>query len=79
MAYIGIGYTGNREGYLTSFFEKEADWISGERRPRFFGDSFVVLFDSNTSREIIKKITVDAQDGSIKIFPMGKEFSSYRI
>lgn len=73
MAYIGIGYNGNIEGYLKSFFDNEKDWISGERKPRFFGDSFVVLFDSNTSREIIKKISEDAPTDSISIFPMGKE------
>lgn len=75
MTYIGIGYTGNTEGYLNSFFEKEKEWISGERKPRFFGDSFVVLFDSNTSREIIKQISQDAPKGSISIFPMGKEMN----
>lgn len=75
MAYIGIGYNGNIEGYLKSFFEKEKDWIEGERKPRFFGDSFVILFDSNTSREIVKKIYQDVPANSISIFPMGKEIS----
>lgn len=74
MAYIGIGYNGNIEGYLKSFFDRENDWIIGERKPRFFGESFVVLFDSNTSREIIKKISKEAPYNSISIFPMGKEF-----
>lgn len=73
MAYIGIGYSGHIEGYLKSFFERENEWIYSERKPRFFGDSFVVLFDSNTSREIIKKISTDAPKDSIMIFPMGKE------
>lgn len=73
MAYIGIGYSGTKEGALTAFFEQNSEWIHGERRPRFFGKEFVILFDSNTTREIVKKINMELGEESIAVFTITGE------
>jgi hypothetical protein len=49
------------------------DWLKGDRLPRFFGDSFIVLYDSNTAREFAKKCKEASDDDNvIVVYPMDK-------
>jgi hypothetical protein len=70
MAYIGIGYSGERPALLRDLVELHSAWLKGDRVPRFFGDAFVVLYDSNTAREFAKKCKDAAEKDSITIYPM---------
>jgi len=73
MAYIGIGYSGKEENALTAFFDRNREWIHGERRPRFFGSNFVILFDSNTTREIVRKLHTEFGSQEISVFTITGE------
>jgi hypothetical protein len=68
MAYIGIGYSGNRPAFLREFVAGHEAWLKGDRVPRFFGDSFIVLYDSNTAREFAKKCSKAAEQGNYRLF-----------
>ncbi len=70
MAYIGIGSSSDDPAFLQSMVEAHSDWLSGDRIPRFFGDRFLVLYDSNTAREFAKKCLQAAASGTITIYPM---------
>jgi hypothetical protein len=70
MAYIGIGYSGNNAVFLRDIVSNNGSWLKGDRLPRFFGDGFVVLYDSNTAREFVKKCKASAEKNSITIYPM---------
>lgn len=70
MAYLGIGYSGEKESFLRDQVNKRIDWLKGDRLPRFFGDDFIVLYDSNTAREFAKKC-IDADDeDAIQLYTM---------
>jgi len=70
MAYLGIGYSGEKESFLRDQVNKRIDWLKGDRLPRFFGDDFIVLYDSNTAREFAKKC-IDADDeDTIQLYTM---------
>lgn len=73
MTYLGIGYSGPDSTFLRDLVSKHMQWLKGDRLPRFFGDSFIVLYDSNTAREFAKKCK-DASDehNVITIYPMNK-------
>ncbi|MDR2579177.1 MAG: hypothetical protein LBC70_10300 [Chitinispirillales bacterium] len=74
MAYLGIGYAGGKNGFLTDLVNENQAWLSGDRVPRFFGDSFLVMYDSNTAREFAKKC-VDADDeNSVAVYQMERPF-----
>ncbi|GBU22341.1 hypothetical protein R80B4_02249 [Fibrobacteres bacterium R8-0-B4] len=68
MSYIGIGYSGARKGFLTDLVRENKAWLSGDRNPRFFGDSFLVMYDSNTAREFAKKCADADRDGGIAVY-----------
>ena len=70
MAYIGIGYSGERKEFLRELVSVHSAWLKGDRIPRFFGDGFVVLYDSNTAREFARKCKETAEINSIIIYPM---------
>jgi hypothetical protein len=70
MSYIGIGYSGESPAFLREFVAQQSAWLNGDRTPRFFGDGFVVLYDSNTAREFAKKCKETAEKNSITIYPM---------
>jgi len=70
MAFLGIGYTGNKRGFLSDLVNENSEWLKGDRVPRFFGDSFIVMFDSNTAREFAKKCKEADGDGGVVIYPM---------
>lgn len=72
MAYIGIGYSGDDQEFLTDFVERNLQWLQGDRQPKFFGKSFVVFYDSNTAREFIKKCLAATSADTISIYPMEK-------
>ncbi len=72
MAYIGIGYTGNDSDFLKNFVEKHSIWLKGDRQPKFFGTHFLVLYDSNTAREFVRKCLDAANNNAISIYPMEK-------
>jgi hypothetical protein len=75
MAYIGIGYSGENPGFLRDFVNKHHAWLTGDRLPHFFGDAFVVLYDSNTAREFAKKCKEAAEGDSITVYPMERPAS----
>jgi hypothetical protein len=70
MAYIGIGYSGQDSSFLRNQVDRHLSWLQGDRRPHFYGDGFVVLYDSNTAREFAKKCADDAGTGQISVYPM---------
>ncbi|MDG5816328.1 hypothetical protein QA601_14630 [Chitinispirillales bacterium ANBcel5] len=70
MAYLGIGYSGSDTQFLRLQVNKHIEWLKGDRLPRFFGDSFLVLYDSNTAREFARKCTESAPEDTIFIYPM---------
>lgn len=72
MAYIGVGYSGSKPLFLREQVEINIAWLKGDRMPHFFGDQFLVLYDSNTAREFAKKCRINAENGSIAVYPMDK-------
>lgn len=75
MAYIGIGYSGDRPHFLRAFAEQHDAWLKGDRMPRFFGDAFIVLYDSNTAREFAKKCRDAAEPDSLVMYTMERPLS----
>jgi hypothetical protein len=55
---------------MQDFVKEHSAWLKGDRMPRFFGESFVVLYDSNTAREFVKKCRDAAEKNSITLFQM---------
>lgn len=72
MAHIGIGYTGTNETFLRDLADFHSSWLSGDRIPRFFGNRFVVLYDSNTAQEFVKKCKDAAGSGNLIIYSMNR-------
>lgn len=72
MAYIGLGYSGPQPDFLREFVRRHTAWLKGDRMPRFFGDGFIVLYDSNTAREFAKKCKDAAEKNSITLYPMDR-------
>jgi hypothetical protein len=72
MSYIGIGYCGNDSLFLRNLVDKNIKWLKGDRMPRFFGDRFIILYDSNTAREFAHKCEIAAEKNDISIYPMGR-------
>ncbi|MCL2241558.1 MAG: hypothetical protein FWC04_03440 [Chitinispirillia bacterium] len=71
MAYLGIGYSGSKKSFLTDLVNENQDWLKGDRLPRYFGESFLVMYDSNTAREFAKKCW-DADTDNVVVFPMDR-------
>lgn len=72
MAYIGLGYSGPEGTFLRDFVNRHAAWLEGDRLPRFFGDAFIVLYDSNTAREFAKKCADAAEKNAITLYQMDR-------
>jgi len=72
MAYIGIGYTGDNPTFLRDLVNKHSDWLKGDRQPHFYGDGFLVLYDSNTAREFVRKCRDNASQNQISVYPLGR-------
>ncbi|HAJ78170.1 MAG TPA: hypothetical protein DCO75_00230 [Fibrobacteres bacterium] len=72
MAYIGIGYSGNDKTFLYTQVEKHSKWLKGDRPPHFFGDCFLVLYDSNTAREFAHKCELCSGANEISVYQMGR-------
>jgi hypothetical protein len=72
MAYIGIGYCGDDSPFLRNQVDINRKWLKGDRLPRFYGDCFVVLYDSNTAREFARKCEIAAGKNEICVYPMGR-------
>lgn len=72
MAYIGLGYSGSQPAFLRDIVSRHAAWLKGDRMPRFFGDAFIVLYDSNTAREFAKKCKDAAEKNSITLYQMDR-------
>lgn len=70
MAYLGLGYSGPQPAFLRDFVKEHTPWLKGDRMPRFFGDGFIVLYDSNTAREFAKKCSDAAEKNSITLYQM---------
>lgn len=76
MAYLGIGYTGNNASFLRDMVNENMAWLKGDRLPRFFGERFVILYDSNTAREFAKKCKDASEDKALSVFPVGRPYGS---
>lgn len=72
MAYLGIGYSGEHPTFLRDQVTKHIAWLKGDRLPRFFGNAFVVLYDSNTAREFGKKCKDADHEEAVSIFTIEK-------
>ena len=72
MAYLGIGYSGSEPEFLREQVNRNLNWLKGDRLPRFYGESFIVLYDSNTARELAKKLIDAAEENSITIYQMDR-------
>lgn len=68
MAWVGICYEGDDAEFLTSMVDKYRSWLSGDRLPRMFGKNFILIYDSNTAREFLKKIKGDLEKGKIIVY-----------
>jgi hypothetical protein len=68
MAWLGICYEGPDSGFLITMVEKHKSWLQGDRVPRMYGNSFMVIYDSNTARELVKKIEYDLSKGRILVY-----------
>ena len=76
MAYLGIGYSGSDDTLLASIVEKNSDWLDGDRQPKFYGSGFIVLYDSNTAREFVKKCFAEAPAQTISVFSMSSSLET---
>jgi hypothetical protein len=72
MAFLGIGYTGSDESFLKYQVERHVQWLAGDRPPHFFGDRFLVMYDSNTAREFARKCAFEAAVGELQVYPMDR-------
>jgi hypothetical protein len=72
MAYIGIGNAGDNDLFLREQVNANMGWLKGDRLPHFFGDRFVVLYDSNTAREFVRKCLANAPENSLLVYPMDR-------
>jgi len=72
MAYLGIGYSGGKESFLADLVSENQDWLNGDRKPRFFGESFIVMYDSNTAREFAGKCRAADDENSVVVYPMDR-------
>jgi hypothetical protein len=70
MAYLGIGYSGESTDFLRNLVDTQMPWLKGDRVPHFFGERFLVLYDSNTAREFAKLCLMQAPEKTISIYPM---------
>ncbi len=70
MSYIGIGYKGSEKSLLEKYAKKHRDWLEGDRKPMFFGESFLVMYDSNTAREFIKMCLRDLAVSKLVVYKM---------
>lgn len=70
MAYLGIGYSGTKQSFLRDRVNENIEWLKGDRLPRFFGNDFLVLYDSNTAREFAKKCRDADEENAVVIYPM---------
>lgn len=73
MAYLGIGYNGQDTKFLRSMVDENRDWLKGDRVPRFYGDSFLLLYDSNTAREFAYKCrSMAPEQAKLTVYPVGR-------
>ncbi len=72
MAYLGIGYSGPETAFLRDQVTLHIDWLKGDRLPRFYGDDFIVLYDSNTAREFARKCRLADSNSAVHIYTMDK-------
>jgi hypothetical protein len=72
MAFLGIGFSGTDAGFLRAQTEKYGDWLKGDRQPHFFGDCFMVLYDSNTAREFVKKCANETGENCLTVYSMSR-------
>jgi hypothetical protein len=74
MAYIGIGYSGTNPLFLHDLVEKNGMWLKGDRQPRFFGDRFLLMYDSNTAREFARRCKEEAERNTVVVYPVGRPY-----
>jgi hypothetical protein len=70
MAYLGIGYEGEDPDFFHARVRECDTWLTAERTVRFFGDRFIVLYDSNSAREFVHVCLAHARTRDITVFEM---------
>jgi len=70
MAYIGIGFSGEDDDFLREVVRQNHAWLSGDRVPRFYGDRFLVMYDTITAREFAKVCLGLAPEKTVTVYPM---------
>lgn len=74
MSYIGIGYIGTDGQFLREMVDRNTAWLKGDRQPRFYGDQFIIMYDSNTAREFAHRCRESAEQNEIVVYPVGRPF-----
>jgi hypothetical protein len=72
MNYLGIGYSGEHGSFLRDMVARNDSWLKGDRNPRFFGDRFIVLYDSNIAREFAQLCKMNAEKDAIVLYTMNR-------
>ncbi len=78
MAYIGIGYSGADPLLFQTILEKHKSWLEGDRQIKSFGDSFIILYDSNTAREFAHKCLVEAPQDTISLYQINAKIDHHK-
>lgn len=78
MAWLGICYEGADGEFLPAALRKHEAWLSGDRIPKLYGNNFVVIYDSNTARELIKKLTAELITGRIVVYTIPSILMEYK-
>lgn len=68
MAWLGICYEGGDNEFLPEAVKRHNAWLSGDRVPRLYGKNFIVIYDSNTAREFVKKLTKEIVTGKLVVY-----------
>jgi hypothetical protein len=68
MAWIGVCYEGSDTEFLSSELEKYSAWLNGDRLPRLVGKNLMIIYDSNTAQEFLKKLRKDLISGKVTVY-----------
>jgi len=70
MSYIGIGYKGSDQHYLRKLVLRHDAWLAADRSYSFYGDQFLVMYDSNTTRELCHIICTEVDAADVEFFTL---------
>lgn len=79
MAWLGICYEGEEANFLPRVVEENHEWLKNDRIPRVYGSHFVLIYDSNTAREFLKKIKSQLKTGKITVYTVPSVLTEYQM